>query len=172
VERRDLRMKVNDIETENDGLRKSIEKRQFEEVRVHEDMEEMRQKVCHTIITHYNHALQPRTITTHYNHAPACLEHTTNHSIYIKAFMAHHIIWLITMYQYIFHVLQLTSTVPRGEFEKLYSELTNALEREKRAQDILNEQSDTMKDMERRLNAVNKNSEATDITLAEAFKVH
>ena len=57
VERRDLKMKVNDIETENDGLRKSIEKRQFEEVRVHEDMEEMRQKVCHTIITHYNHAL-------------------------------------------------------------------------------------------------------------------
>jgi ABC-type Fe3+-hydroxamate transport system substrate-binding protein len=76
------------------------------------------------------------------------------------------------MYEYISHVLQLTSTVPRGEFEKLYSELTNALEREKRAQDILNEQSDTMKDMERRLTAVNKNSEATDITLAEAVKVH
>ncbi len=65
----------------------------------------------------------------------------------------------------------MTSTVPRADFEKLYSELTNALEREKRAQDILNEQSDQLKDMERRLTAVNKNSEQADITLAEAVKV-
>ena len=66
---------------------------------------------------------------------------------------------------------QLTSTVPRTDFEKLYSELSNALEREKQAQDILNEQSEQLKEMERRLNTVNKNSEQTDITLAEAVKV-
>ncbi|XP_028411387.1 coiled-coil domain-containing protein 171-like [Dendronephthya gigantea] len=108
VERRDLRTKVNDVETENDGLRKSVEKRQLEEKRAHQDIEDMREK--------------------------------------------------------------LTSTVPRTDFEKLYSELSNALEREKRAQDILNEQSEQLKDMERRLHTVNKNSEQTDITLAEAVK--
>jgi hypothetical protein len=42
-------MKVNDIEMENDGLRKSVEKRQIKEEKVHKDMEDIRQKVpCHT----------------------------------------------------------------------------------------------------------------------------
>ena len=49
VERRDLRVKVNDVEKENDGLKKSVEKRQTEEERVHKDMEDMRQKVCGAI---------------------------------------------------------------------------------------------------------------------------
>ena len=46
VERRDLMMKVNDVEMENDVLRKSVEKRQHEEEKTQNDIEEMRQKVC------------------------------------------------------------------------------------------------------------------------------
>ncbi|XP_046839327.1 coiled-coil domain-containing protein 171-like isoform X2 [Xenia sp. Carnegie-2017] len=65
---------------------------------------------------------------------------------------------------------KLTSAVPRGEFDKLYAELTNALEREKRAQDILNEQSEQLKIMEQKLNTVHNNSEETAITLAQAVK--
>ena len=45
VERRDLKVRMNDIEMENDGLKKSVEKRQIEEARAHKDMEDIRQKV-------------------------------------------------------------------------------------------------------------------------------
>ena len=46
------------------------------------------------------------------------------------------------------------------------------MEREKHAQKILNKQAAQLKDMEHRLNTVNKNSEHSEATLAEAIKVN